>query len=201
MLAIVGPSRSGKTTLLNIIAGFLLPDEGSVHINNLDVATLPASKRAQLRSDVFGYVAQDYLLIDSDTAYQNIEIPLQYSSKFKRKERKQQIESTSKIFGIEKLLRKKITTLSGGEKQRVAITRAIVNDQEIILADEPTGALDIENRDNVVDILRELQSKHNKTVIIVTHGLEVANQCDRIIELHGGKIAEDRRLSDLRVAQ
>lgn len=98
MLAIVGPSRSGKTTLLNIIAGFLLPDEGSVHINNLDVATLPASKRAQLRSDVFGYVAQDYLLIDSDTAYQNIEIPLQYSSKFKRKERKQKLKVRAKYL-------------------------------------------------------------------------------------------------------
>lgn len=191
MLAIVGPSGSGKTTLLNIIAGFLLPDSGEILIEGKDVSSLSSKERAKLRSDFFGYIAQEYLLIDTDTAYQNIEIPLQYSDKFKRKERNSRIEKVASILGIKSLLKKKVNKLSGGERQRVAIARAIVNDQELILADEPTGALDIENRDNVVDILKDLQKNYNKTVLVTTHDMEVANQCDRIVELHGGKLVRD----------
>ncbi len=195
MLAVVGPSGSGKTTLVNIIAGFLLADKGTVLINDIDIATQSSKERASLRSDFFGYIAQDYLLIDSDTAYQNIEIPLQYTNNFKKSEHKQQIEKAANVLGIEKLLQKKVSKLSGGERQRVAIARAIVNEQELILADEPTGALDIENRDNVVDILRDLQTNHGKTVIVITHDLEVANQCDRIVQLHGGELVRDEVLN------
>lgn len=191
MLAIVGPSGSGKTTLVNIIAGFILPDSGEVLIDGKNISGLASKERAKLRSDVFGYIAQDYLLIDSDNVYQNIEIPLQYSDKFTRKQRSTQIEKAASILGIKNLLKKKVDKLSGGERQRVAIARAIVNDQELILADEPTGALDIENRDKVVDILRDLQKNHDKTVLLITHDLEVANQCDRIVELHGGRIVKD----------
>jgi putative ABC transport system ATP-binding protein len=194
MLAIVGPSGSGKTTLVNIIAGFLLPDSGSVFINDVNLAELSSRERAGMRSNFIGYIAQDYLLIDSDTAYQNIQIPLQYSGKYKKKEHKNQIGQIAKVLGIEKLLHKKTNKLSGGERQRVAIARAIVNNQELILADEPTGALDIDNRNNVVEILRDLQENHNKTVVIITHDLEVANMCDRIIELHGGEIIRDEEI-------
>ncbi len=195
MLAIVGPSGSGKTTLVNIIAGFLTPDSGKVYLKDVDISTYSDGQRAKLRSDFWGYIAQDYLLIPSDTAYQNIEIPLQYTDKVKRSDRKKKVYEVAKKLGIEALLYKKISSLSGGEKQRVAIARAIVNDQEVILADEPTGALDIENRDHVVEALRELQSVHDKTVILITHDLEVAYNCDRIIRLHGGYLVEDRVLN------
>ena len=194
MLAIVGPSGSGKTTLVNIIAGFLLPDTGAVFLGDKDISKYNDSQRAKLRCDFWGYIAQDYLLIDSDTAYQNIEIPLQYTKKVKRGERKVKILEVAKKLGIEGLLNKKVSTLSGGEKQRVAIARAIVNNQEVVLADEPTGALDIENRDNVVESLRELQAEHGKTIIIITHDPEVANACDRVVRLHGGELVEDRQV-------
>lgn len=194
MLAIVGPSGSGKTTLVNIIAGFLRPDSGRIYLKEEDISRYSDVQRAKLRGDFWGYIAQDYLLIDSDTAYHNIEIPLLYTNKVKRGERKKKIYEVAQKLGIDILLNKKITSLSGGEKQRVSIARAIVNNQEVVLADEPTGALDIDNRDNVVETLRDLQRKHDKTIILITHDMEVANACDRIIRLHGGELVEDRIL-------
>jgi len=185
MYAIVGPSGAGKTTLLKIIGGLLEPTKGSVSIDGVDLYLLPERKRTELRKDFFGYIFQDYALLEDETAYYNIAIPFDYR-KIKRPERKIQIQTVAHNLGIEKILSKKVSKLSGGEKQRVAIARGLVVDAPVILADEPTGALDKENRVNLMHIMSREAHEKNKVSIIVTHDLEVAYQCDYQINVRDG---------------
>jgi putative ABC transport system ATP-binding protein len=145
-IAIVGPSGSGKTTLLNII-GLLLPaTEGEVYLAGKRASTLKEKERAKLRNKFFGYVFQEFLLVEEDTVFQNIEIPLLYSlTKKTKSEKRKMVEEVLEKVGLEVKINEKVRNLSGGERQRVAIARAIINDPEVILADEPTGSLDAEN--------------------------------------------------------
>lgn len=187
MVAIVGPSGSGKSTLLNILGLILQPDVGSILIDGIDPSKLGDSKVSMLRNKLFGYVMQDFALLDDETVYRNIQLPLLYNKAIPRKEYKQRIHAAAENLGIADKLRRKAARLSGGERQRVAIARAIVCDQPIILADEPTGSLDAANKENVMDILVGLCREKGKTLVVVTHDPSVAEKCDRIIQMQKGR--------------
>jgi putative ABC transport system ATP-binding protein len=187
-IAIVGPSGSGKTTLLNII-GLLLPaTEGEVYLAGKRASSLKEKERAKLRNKFFGYIFQEFLLVEEDTVFQNIEIPLLYSlTKKTKSEKRKMVEKVLEKVGLEVKINEKVRNLSGGERQRVAIARAIINDPEVILADEPTGSLDAENGEKIVDILESLVDK-GKTLLIVTHNEAIAKRCDRIFRIKDGYV-------------
>lgn len=187
LLAIIGKSGAGKTTLLHNIACIDSFDEGAVFlINGTDITSLSDNEKAKLRNKTIGLVFQDFALVPEFTVFENVELPL-VLAKEKRTVRKSKVlEALSKV-GLEKLAYKDVTYLSGGEKQRVAIARAIVNSPDIILADEPTGALDTKTGDIIFDLLKSLNDD-GKTVIIITHDKDIANKCQRVIEISDGKI-------------
>jgi putative ABC transport system ATP-binding protein len=187
-IAIVGPSGSGKTTLLNII-GLLLPaTEGEVYLAGKRASSLKEKERAKLRNKFFGYIFQEFLLVEEDTVFQNIEIPLLYSlTKKTKSEKRKMVEEVLEKVGLEVKINEKVRNLSGGERQRVAIARAIINDPEVILADEPTGSLDAENGEKIMDIVESLVDK-GKTLLIVTHNEAIAKRCDRIFRIKDGYV-------------
>ena len=185
-ISIVGRSGSGKSTLLKTLGGLLSPTEGHVKIDDTDVYSMSEKEIAHYRCDRIGFVFQDYFLEEMYTVYQNVEIVLMIS-KIDVKLRKDIIEKALDVVGV---LHKKdmpVRNLSGGEKQRVCIARAIVNNPDIIFADEPCGNLDYENGKVVMKLLRQ-QAKQGKTVILVTHNREDASMTDEIITLQDGRI-------------
>ncbi len=184
-VAIKGVSGSGKSTLLNIIGALDYPTKGSVKISGEEITEMKPNQLASFRNDNIGFVLQDFALIPYNTGYENIEVPLLFTHK--KINRKEAIEKTAKSIGIENLLKQKVNTMSGGQKQRVAIARALVNDPKIILADEPTGALDNKTKKVIVDLLRSI-ADNGKTVIMVTHDDKAASVADRIITISDGKI-------------
>ena len=191
MVAIMGPSGSGKTTLLHVLTGVDTPDDGEIVIGGETFSQLTEEEKAFFRRKHMGMIFQDFQLLESLTVKENILLPLI----LERKEADIQQERFSRIadvLGIEKLADKGITEISGGQKQRVAIARAVVKESEIILADEPTGALDEENGRNVMKVLKEL-NESGKTVIIVTHDNKIAGQCNRIIEIRDGEIVDENK--------
>ncbi|BAQ12171.1 peptide ABC transporter ATP-binding protein [Clostridium botulinum B2 128] len=189
LVAITGPSGSGKSTLLNIIGTIDKITSGEYVLENKRIGKLKSNEAAQIRNKIFGFVVQHFALISDYTVYENIEIPLEYA-KIKHNDRKLMIEDIVSKLGLKEKINKNVKELSGGQCQRVAISRAIVNNPEIILADEPTGALDQKTGQKVLDIFKDL-NKQGKTVIIVTHDFNIANQCDRIIRLEDGCLKED----------
>ncbi|WP_017414128.1 ABC transporter ATP-binding protein [Clostridium tunisiense] len=188
MLSIMGPSGSGKSSLLNIIG--LLDDatDGSYKLQGNLISTLSSSDKAELRNTTFGFVVQDFALIEKYTVLQNIEIPFVYlKSKITKKEKNERIHNVLKLLGIEEKKYELAHNLSGGQRQRVSIARAIINNPEIILADEPTGALDSITANEIINILKELNNT-GKTVIIITHDKDVASHCNRTINIKDGKV-------------
>ena len=186
MTAVIGSSGAGKSTLLNIIGCLDKADGGKYLLDGADVSVFSASQLAEIRNSRFGFVMQDFALIEDESVMQNIEIPALFS---KTKKRNNYVDLLKRL-GISKLADRKVSLLSGGEKQRVAIARALVNDPKYIIADEPTGALDTENSKMIMKILSELNSQ-GKTVIIVTHDPVVAAECSRVIKISDGKIVSD----------
>ena len=188
-VSILGPSGCGKTTLLNILGGLDKPTKGEVLINEQNTKDFGSRKLDSYRNSVIGFIFQNPSLIKNLTVKENVEIALHLSGE-KRKERKRKIKEALKKVNIEHLINKKTKYLSGGEQQRVAIARAIVNDPKIILADEPTGALDSKNAVDVMDILKEISKEY--LVIMVTHNEELAkNYSDRLIRMKDGVIVSD----------
>ena len=188
MVAITGTSGSGKSTLLNIIGLFLSPDKGEYYLNGKLIQSLSEKEKAGLRNSCLGFVVQDFALIEQYTVLQNIWIPVYYTKeKVHKKTIEEKVDLLLKQFDIYQKKNEKICNLSGGQKQRVALIRALINDPEIILADEPTGALDNENTENMMNLLKEL-NKQGKTIVIVTHDSEVASKCDRIVTISDGVI-------------
>ena len=185
---LLGPSGSGKSTLLNIIGLILKPDSGSVAVNGKEVLNMSDRRCSAFRNASFGYIVQDFALLDDETVYHNIRIPLLYNRQIRRREHKPRIREIAQKLDISDKLNRKAGKLSGGERQRVAIARAIVCDQPIILADEPTGSLDAANKANVMDILMRLCKESGKTLIIVTHDPSIAERCDRIVQMTDGRI-------------
>ena len=188
-VAITGSSGSGKTTLLNILGCMDRLTSGSYMINGRETASLSSSEQAKIRNQTFGFVMQNYALIDHFSVYKNVELPLKYARKIKSRETR--ISELLKALNIEDKKNQITNSLSGGQKQRVAIARALVNDAEIILADEPTGALDKKNGIQVMEILSGLH-RQGKTIIMVTHNPELLGYCSRTVKIEDGKIISDK---------
>lgn len=186
MVAIKGSSGAGKSTLLHIIGCLDKPTSGSYLLNGQDVSQLSLSKLAEIRNASFGFVMQHFALIEEDNALQNVATPLLFA-KARRAQMDARAMEQLRNVGMEQMANKRIATLSGGEKQRVAIARAMVNNPEIILADEPTGALDRANTEKIVQLFQQLNEK-GKTIIIVTHDDFVAQSCRRIVTIADGVI-------------
>lgn len=186
MVAIKGSSGAGKSTLLHIIGCLDKPTSGSYLLNGQDVSQLSLSRLAEIRNASFGFVMQHFALIEEDNALQNVATPLLFA-KARRSQMDARAMEQLRNVGMEQMANKRIATLSGGEKQRVAIARAMVNNPEIILADEPTGALDRANTEKIVQLFQQLNEK-GKTIIIVTHDDFVAQSCRRIVTIADGVI-------------
>lgn len=186
MISIMGPSGSGKSTLLHIIGCLDTPTTGSYQLNSTDVTLFSDKERAKIRNKVFGFVLQQFALIEEETALENVAIPLLFSKTSLLKIEKK-AKDMLKLLNIDSLSEKKVKTLSGGEKQRVAIARALVNNPDIILADEPTGALDSKTTQHIMELFTTL-NKNGKTIIIITHDPEVAKSCPLRYHIIDGKL-------------
>ena len=190
LVALMGPSGSGKSTLLNIIGCIDQLTSGSYLLDGTDIQKFSNMRLAQLRNKRFGFVLQDFGLIDHWTVSKNVEIPLSYAKPSDKKP-KDRIEQVLNQLQIADKKSELAYRLSGGQKQRVAIARAIVNDPQIILADEPTGALDQKTGREVLNILQKIHQA-GKTVIIVTHDPTVAGACNRVIQIVDGKMKQEQ---------
>ena len=186
LLAIVGTSGSGKTTLLNIIGGMDQETSGEYYYNNELVSNYSKKELQNFRRDYISFVFQKFELMDDYNVSENVEMPL-LARKIDKNIRKEKISMALKKVGLENLAKKMPNELSGGQKQRCAIARALVTDNPILLADEPTGALDSKTSDEIMALLEKL-NKDGKTVIIVTHDLAIAKRCGRVIEIVDGEI-------------
>jgi len=185
-VAIIGKSGAGKSTLLHILSCIDNYENGRYCIDDILVKKLSEKRLAEIRNAKIGIVMQDFALVDDFSCIENVLLPLDFS-KDKVPDKKEKAMQALKSVGMDSMAKKPVNKLSGGQKQRVAIARAIVNEPSIILADEPTGALDTKTADEIMELFHEL-NKNGHTVIIVTHDLEIANQCDRIIEISDGRI-------------
>ncbi|MGL5417315.1 MAG: ABC transporter ATP-binding protein [Clostridium sp.] len=191
LVAITGASGSGKSTLLNILGLIEKSTNGEYLIENEDASKFSDKKMANKRNEILGFIVQHFALIDGISIEKNIELPLLYG-KIKKKKRKERIEELLDQLNIKDKRKRMPTELSGGQCQRVAIGRALANNPKIILADEPTGALDSENGRIVMDILKEL-NKSGTTVIIVTHDKNIAKECKREIIMKDGRILNEKQ--------
>lgn len=188
LTAIVGPSGAGKSTLLHILACIEQYDSGSVKVDGVELKTLSESEAANYRNSKIGIVLQNFALIPDFSVYENIILPLKFSTKrISGREMKNKAKALAEKLKIEDLLTKKVSEISGGEKQRTAIARALINSPKYIFADEPTGALDSKNSSNIVQILKNI-SKEGVGVVIVTHDKGVSDSCDIVIELFDGEL-------------
>ncbi|HBZ08311.1 MAG TPA: ABC transporter ATP-binding protein [Bacillus bacterium] len=190
-IAIMGPSGSGKSTLMNIIGFLDYPTAGTFELNGENISSAKEKQLANLRNKHIGFVFQQFFLLPRLNAAKNVEAPLIYAGVPKR-ERTERAKQMLEKVGLGDRVKHLPNQLSGGQKQRVAIARALVNNPTLILADEPTGALDSKTSAQIMELLVQL-NKEGKTVIIVTHEEEIAAYTDRIITLKDGKIIDDRR--------
>ena len=188
-LAIIGQSGCGKSTLLNLIAGLEKPSEGDVFINNSNIAKLNEKERTELRSNNLGFVYQFHHLLNDFSALYNVALPLLINNIDKRKAIKLAEDILIKV-GLKNRLQHKPSQLSGGERQRVAIARAMISEPACLLADEPTGNLDADNADDILDLIIELNNKKSTSLLIVTHDLTIANKMDRKLKLSNKKLHE-----------
>ena len=188
-VAIMGPSGSGKTTFLDILGGLLRPTSGTVIIDGENLHGLSDSEIARVRGKKIGFIFQQYNLIPSLTATENVELSLRINGKTKQEARKRAI-SLLNMIGLGHRLSNAPTKLSGGEQQRVAICRALANKPKIIFGDEPTGNLDSKNGFMVLDTLKRLKEKEGYTIVVVTHDNRISKYADRIIRIMDGKIRD-----------
>jgi putative ABC transport system ATP-binding protein len=189
MVALMGPSGSGKSTLVNIIGLLDRPTKGSVYIGGEEIKmSFSDSKLASLRSEKIGFVFQSFQLLPSISILENVLLPTIYSKKNKNTALKR-AKDLLKDLGLANRLKHRPNELSGGEKQRVAIARSLINDPEFILADEPTGNLDSKSGSEVMQILEELRVK-GKTIIVVTHDPQIAAYCQKTVQIFDGKIID-----------
>ncbi|MEM9301082.1 MAG: ABC transporter ATP-binding protein [Pseudomonadota bacterium] len=187
-VALMGPSGSGKTTLLNLMGGLDQPTAGQVEISGERIDQLSPARLAKWRSQHVGFIFQFYNLMPVLTAQRNVELPL-LLHKMGGKERRQRAETALKIVGLEDRAKHYPRELSGGQEQRVAIARAIVSDPELLLADEPTGDLDRNTADEILNLMQTLNREHGKTILMVTHDPQAASFASRTVHLDKGRLA------------
>jgi putative ABC transport system ATP-binding protein len=188
-VAIMGPSGSGKSTLMHLLGCLDLPSDGVVQLDGKDITKLDEDTLAQIRGKKVGFVFQTFNLIPTLTAQENVELPLFFQGVPREKRRARAAELLRKV-GLDGRLHHKPAQLSGGERQRVAIARALANDPEIILADEPTGNLDSESGEAILELLAQLH-REGKTIILVTHNPEAAAYAQRIVRIRDGRLVEE----------
>ena len=187
LVAIVGPSGSGKTTLLNILGLLDNPTSGKLYLNEKNAASLSDKEKRKIRLHKIGFIFQNFNLISSLTALENVELPMALAGVSSKEQRKRAIELL-KAVKLDDKINSKIHELSMGEAQRVAIARAFANNPSIILADEPTAQLDYENKMNVIELLQKLREERNTTVIVATHDLSITRNFNKIYKLKNGKL-------------
>ena len=186
-VAVVGESGSGKSTLMNIIGALDKPTEGSYVLDGTDISTLGDKALSHIRCTKIGFVFQTFNLIPRTSALKNVALPMMYAGRGGA-ERTKRAKALLESVGMGERMSHKPNELSGGQKQRVAIARAMANDPSIILADEPTGALDSKTGRLVMDLFHELHEKHGKTIVLITHSPQLASECERIITIRDGRI-------------
>lgn len=186
-VGIMGASGSGKTTLLNCIATILKPTSGEINLRGKDISKLKNKALAEYRGSEIGYLFQDFQLLDNLTGYENIALPLSIHNT-SLLEIEDKIKEISKTLNIEDILRKFPSEMSGGQKQRIAAARCLVSDPSIVLADEPTGALDSKSAKTLLEMMFEINKKVNKTFLMVTHDANAASYCSRILFIQDGEI-------------
>lgn len=191
-VSIVGASGSGKSTLMNVIGILDRPTQGRYILDGVDVNAAKEYELSKIRNEKIGFVFQTYNLISKTTALKNVELPMLYSGK-KKKERIERAKELLDLVGIGERLKHKPEELSGGQKQRVAIARAMANNPAIILADEPTGALDSQTGRMVMDLFHKLNKEQGKTIVLITHSNELAEETQRIITIKDGNVIQERK--------
>ncbi len=191
-VAITGASGSGKSTLLHILGCIDTPTGGKVIIKDMDVSRMNENALTRLRLHEIGFVFQQFYLLPTLSAYENIELPMKEAG-FPKETRRKRITELLGAVGLSERAKHMPGQLSGGEQQRVAVARALANDPPIILADEPTGELDSANGKKILEILTQINSEYKKTIIVVTHDDAVARYATRVIKLQDGRIVSDVR--------
>ncbi len=199
LVAIMGSSGSGKSTLLNILGMLDVLDEGSYTLDGVPIKDLNETKAAQYRNKFLGFVFQSFNLINYKSAMENVALPLYYQ-KVGRKERQEKALKYLEQVGLREWADHLPSELSGGQKQRVAIARAMAAEPKVLLADEPTGALDSKTSYEVMDLIQKINDAGN-TILIVTHEPDIADMCKRIVHLKDGVIVEDKKVTQVRASQ
>jgi putative ABC transport system ATP-binding protein len=190
-ISIVGQSGSGKSTLMNIIGGLDRPTSGQYLLDGVDIGKLSGNQLSDIRNKKIGFVFQLFNLIPRSSALRNIELPMLYGG-VGDAERRERAKELLTMFGMRDRMHHMPNELSGGQKQRVAIARSIANDPAIILADEPTGALDSKTGRMVMDIFHRLHEQEKKTIVLITHNEKLAQETERILMLEDGNIVEEK---------
>jgi putative ABC transport system ATP-binding protein len=194
MVAIMGASGSGKTTLLNCVSGLDSFDSGTVRIGGVDIATLSDKQKTSYRAHNMGFIFQTYNLLPVLSAVENVELPLVVSGADARQARRLALQALDRV-GLADRASNRPAQLSGGQRQRVTIARALVNDPDIVWADEPTGALDSHTADDIMTLMEQMNREHGQTFVIVTHDAGVGRRCHRLVTMSDGLISGEEQNS------
>lgn len=196
-VALMGASGSGKTTLLNVIGGMIKAEHGYVLIDGVNLTHLTNKQLVNYRTEKIGYIYQSFNLLSNLTAFENIELPLIFHGR-PREYRMKRVEELVEMVGLTKRKTHKPNELSGGEKQRVAIARAMANKPKMILADEPTGNIDIHTAKQIIDLLKDINQNEGTTFILSTHDLKMVDVCQRVLWISDGQITRDQKVSKIK---